>query len=493
MDALGVGFDPGSPFLSGGGMAAFREILTESNAFLKALTSGGGETDIANLIDGGALRRESLEPQLIRIVSDRKHYTAIKLFAGGKATAVVDSWTRHTDHGGFYEGGGAQGELDTIREADAVLAREYDQVKMIATRRRVGYVSEIESANGLASSIVVQTNSGIQELLRSINWLAYYGRKDCNPFEFNGLAFILETAGQVLDMEGGTISSDFGEFHDAAARVAGVGSFGEVDNYICGKFLQSDLNRKLAPAHRVQLGANATRVRPGAPVVGITTQEGDVMANTDPFIQASLAPWVGRGGNYPTLAAATNILPPTTVTAAAGAHASSKFVDGKHNGNYYYAVEAGNQRGRSGTLVKTAAEAVAGGASVTVTITPDAGSDATYFVIYRSRRNGSNANDDFREVTRVPKTAGGGNTVYIDHNTEIPGTQKLFIVENDPETVKWQRMADLTRYPLFPSAEAIRVWAHIWLGYLRVARPEHCYMIKNILTTADKARWDPFN
>jgi len=475
----------GSGGMHGGDLGQYNE----ASALLKAI-SGDGGTDHALLTGGAALRRESLEASLISITSKEKNYKAWNTISQSRATAFVDEWSRITDNGGFYEGGAAQAELDAILESTGEYAREFDKVKLLASRRTVGVGAEIQSQNGLISAIAQETQNGTRELLRNMNWLAYFGDKSVSAVEYDGLATILEREGFVIDMEGKTIPADASPIREAAADVAGVGKFGELDTYYCSHLVQVDLNNNLNPSFRIGLDSQPkTSIALGATVELVETGFGQIRRQNDPFIQESLPPWIARSDASPARAAAAAIVPPTSASGAPTADAASKFAAG-HAGNYYYAVEAANARGRSATLVKTAAVTVAAGEKVTLTIVPDGASDSTNYVIHRSRLNGTNGDADFREIARVPKAA-SGDTTFVDLNESIPGTSKMFLTQNTEDVVAFRRLNPLSKFNLFPTNQLITTWAMFCFLYLRVATPEKCFMIKNILPSG--AKWRPFN
>lgn len=484
--SLEPGINPdGTGGMYGGTLGQFND----ASSLLKAITGDGG-TDSAALTGGAALRRESLEATLISITSKEKNYKAWQTIAQSRATAFVDEWSRLTDLGGFYEGGAAQTELAAIAESTGAYNRETDKVKLLASRRLVGIGAEMQSQNGLVSAVAQETQNGTRELLRNANWLAYHGDKACNATEFDGLATILEREGFVIDLEGKTIPADASPIREAAADVAGVGKFGELDTYYCSHLVQVDLNNNLSPSFRIGLDSSPkSNIALGATVEQIETGFGQIKRQNDPFIQESLPPWIARSDASPARAAAAAITPPDSATGVAAPDVDSKF-KAAHAGNYYYAIEAGNERGRSATLVKTAAVSVDAGDKVTVTIVPDVASDSTYYVIHRSRLNGTNANGDFREIARIPKLA-VGDTVFVDLNQSIPGTSKMFLTQNTEDVICFRRLNPLSKFPLFPTNQLIITWAMFWFLYLRVATPERCYMLKNILPSG--AKWRPFN
>lgn len=481
----GIGaLDGGS---SNGELLAIDGMARGAEDFYKALQAGHG-TDHAALTGGAALRRESLEASILVTIQKNQHFVLFNKLAQSPAISTVDEWTTQTDVGGV-PGSGAVGELVDIPENTGTYTRNVGLVKFLKDRRRVSVEAEVQSQNGLASAIARETDNGTRKLLTDCEWLAFYGNAACNSAEFDGLKTLLEARGgdAVYDLRGQPLSADAKELIDSARYVWDQGQWGMATDLFCSPMVKADLNLKLDPAHRVVLGANPAAITKGANVTKIETGFGVLDVNTDPFIQESGMPYTARGGNYAALVSSAGVTPVTSVTNAAAVNASSQFL-AAHAGNYYYAVEAGNASGRS-TLVKSLVVAVAAGESVTVTIDPDAASNATYFVVYRSRRNGTNADADFREVARIAANA-LANVNYVDHNQNIPGTSIAPILTMQEDAITLRRLLPMTRFPLFPSTKAEHTWAQLLFVYLRVGKINQHRLLKNILPSS--ATWLPF-
>lgn len=173
----------------------------------------------------------------------------------------------------------------------------------------------------------------------------------------------------------------------------------------------------------------------------------------------------------------------------AASDASSKFA-AAHAGNFYYLVTGINKNGES-TGTKSAQIAVAAGDKVTLSITASVAGTETGYVVYRSRKNGTNATSDFRCMGKVAK-ASGGTTTYVDRNREIPGTSKAFLLNLDPAAtaIVWRQMLPLSEFALYPTNQAVIPWAILNMGYLRVSKRRHHVVIKNI--GPSNAAWKPF-
>ena len=134
--------------------------------------------------------------------------------------------------------------------------------------------------------------------------------------------------------------------------------------------------------------------------------------------------------------------------------------------------------------------AVAAGDKVTLTITDSPGSEETGYIIYRSRKDGTNAANDVRQMARIPKA--GATTTYVDRNREIPGSSTAYLLNMAPSAmaITWRQMLPMMKFPLYPTVSAVVPWAQLLFGYLRIGKRRHHVLIKNIVS--DSALWKPF-
>jgi hypothetical protein len=140
--------------------------------------------------------------------------------------------------------------------------------------------------------------------------------------------------------------------------------------------------------------------------------------------------------------------------------------------------------------VISGAVTVAAGGKNTLTITRSAGAEETGYVIYRSRKGGTNAVTDFREMTRIP--CAGATTVWDDLNRKLPGATKARVLSmgSGSDAINWRQLLPMTKFPLYPTKAATLPWAQLLFGYLRMAKRKHHVLIENIVT-ANQA-WKPF-
>lgn len=471
---------------SGAGIMGGEEIA----ALQKALTAGYG-TDPATFTGGSALRIQSLDKTMFATIQENKHFRLFNALVKSNATATVDEWTEQSGVGGFL-GGSTNTETGNIRAADGQYARRTALVKYLMTRREVSFVATL--GNNIASAEAIEQSNGAVQLLSDAEYLCFEGDSSVVPTEFDGIFAQIAAgvaAGQVdganiLDAEAQSLAS-INLINKAAAQIAGFGNFGTPTHIFMSQLVQSDFDTGLDPAFRVALDQNPNSLMLGAPVAGIKTSWGNIATMPDVFVREDmrLQPFELL---YPAVAAANAVNIPAAAGTAVAADAASKF-GATHAGNYYYAVAGINADGTS-TVLKTTVQTVAAGEKVTLTITKSTAGTETGYVIYRSRKNGTNATADFREMIRVPRT--GASTVYVDLNRDIPGTTKAAILNMSQGggAISWRQFLPMLKFPLYPTVSATVPWAQLLFGYLRLTKRRHHVVIKNILPNG--STWKPF-
>lgn len=461
-------------------------------ALQKALEAGYG-TDAAGLTGGAALRVQSLDTTMQAVIQENQHFRLFNRLPKPKAGATVDEWTEQNGIGGFL-GGSTNTETGNIADATGSYNRRVGMTKYLMTRRQVSLVSTLQ--NAIADAESVEYNNGALQLLTDAEYLCFEGDDRVVPTEFAGIYAQMQdgvASGQVdganiLDCRAQSLAS-VDLVNRAAAQISGYGNFGTPTDLFLSQLTQADFDTGLDPAFRVPLtDVPNGGISLGAPVVGIRTSHGNIKNNPDVFIrdESQQTPFELR---YPAVAAKQVGIKPTSVTAAAPSADAASYFEAGHAGNYYYLVCGVNAAGQSVGLA-SAQVAVAAGQKVVLTIAASAASEETGYVIYRSRKNGSNAVADFREMVKVPKA--GATTVYTDLNRDIPGTTKGYILNMAPgaTAITWRQLLPMLKFPLYPTHAAVIPWAQMLFGYLRISKRRHHVVIKNILPTG--ADWKPF-
>ncbi|WP_431860147.1 hypothetical protein [Azospirillum sp.] len=460
-------------------------------ALAKALEAGYG-TDVSQLTGGAALRVQSLDTTMQAVIQENEDFKLFNRLAKPKAGATVDEWTEQNGIGGFL-GGSTNTETGTIEESTGSYARRVGMVKFLMTKRQVSLVQTLQ--NTLADSEATEYNNGALELLSNAEYLCFEGDDTVVPTEFSGIfAQMVQgvadghvDGGNIIDHEATSLDSIV-PINKAAAQIRKFGNFGRLTDIYFSPLVQADLDNSLDPAFRVALNNAPNSIMLGTPVVGIRATGGNIGTTEDIFIRDEelQTPFELR---YPTYAAKQVGLKPAAVAGVAAADAQSKFKAG-HAGNYYYLVTGVNAKGQSTGLI-SAQVAVGAGDKVTLSITKSAAGEETGYVIYRSRKNGTNAVDDFREMVRIGRT--GNTTTYVDYNRDIPGTTKAYLLDMraGQTAINWRQLLPMMKFQLFPNNQPVIPWAQLLFGYLRITKRRHMAVIKNILPNG--AIWRPFN
>ncbi len=477
--------------------------------FMKAIQSNVGTTaggsDIALLTGGAALREQSLEPTLFATIEKEEHFVLFNSMVKGKADSVLHEWSRQTSTG-WYEGQTVNGELEDIAESQGEYERKFDTMAFLMTMFQVSIAAK--SQKNLVDVIAREKMNATRRIKADTEWHMIYGNRAVNKREFDGIITQIlahNDPSLILDARGHGLSDMGEEIIRIGNNVHDMGHFGRSTDFYCSVRVGSDeFDQKLHQSVRVGLdgttGGLSTRsndIIMGTTVGGVKTQYGVVRQHPDIFIRESQPPFDGRTGIFPSIAANSGLGVPTAVDNGSGGapavanSATSQFAD-EDVGLYYYGVESIGKGGRS-TCVKSAqVNVTAAGQKVTVVITNPADSKVTGFAVHRSRRNGTNASADLREMVRIPRAA-GATTTYVDENQNIPGTSPVLVLNQAPEygAIQYTRLYPLMLLPLFRTRTAADLAAVISSGFLQVTLPEQHGIIKNVLSKTAAAQWNP--
>ncbi len=463
----------------------------------KALQASNYESDVSQLTGGGALGMQSLDTAMKTTIQENEHFTLFNRLAQTKATNIVDEYTRQNGIGGFL-GGSTNTQMGVVRAAQGEYAREVGMVKFLMTLRQVGYVLNI--GKNLAEPISVEERNGALQLLTDANYLLYHGNADASPTQYDGIISIIEkevAAGNlsdehIIDMRA-TAMSDITALSKIGVAVSTYGSWGRSTDIFLPQSVQNDLNMGLDPAFRWVPG-NGNTPMIGSHVEGIRLQNGVVRTNMDTFIHDEQNPMVMPFEvNFAETATANVAFKPASLTVDASASDASSYFEAAQAGNYYYAVAAIGSKGEGLTQITLSTQtAVAAGKKAVLTITQSAAGTETGYAIYRSRLNGTNAASDLRLVKTIAKA--GATTTFTDLNRDIPGTVTVPVLNLAPnaDAIGWRQFQPMTKVPLPFGVGGMPVmsWFQFLFGYLRVTKPKHHGIIKNILPS--NATWKPF-
>lgn len=480
--AAGQGMSAGQ----GAGGSVTGDVITELR---KALTAGYG-TDVTTFSGGSALRIQSLDHTMKATIQENEHFKLFNALQKANAGATVDEWTEMSGIGGFL-GGSTNTETGNINSAQGQYQRRAAFVKYLMTRREVSFVATL--GNNIVEAEAIEARNGALQLLTDAEFLCFEGDSSVVPTEFDGIDVQIASLGSsdhVIDAAGASLSQ-LAQVNQSVAVIVGMGNFGKPTDLFCSNKTQADFDNNMDAAARVTLNALGEKsgVEKGSPVIGIRTSWGVIKPQPDVFIrdedQQLLFELL-----YPTIVATNGVQAPAAVAVSANTGISGSNWQTAHAGQFYYAVTSINQNGQSMSVMSSAVTVVAGG-SVTITITRSAGGGETGYVIYRSRKNGTNALNDVRQMKRIP-ASGSATTVFQDTNQDFPGTTRarMLSMGAGSDAINWRQLLPMTKFPLYPTAAPTVPWAQLLFGYLRIAKRKQHTVIKNIVCTAQL--WKPF-
>ncbi|EAB4417302.1 hypothetical protein D7B12_17890 [Salmonella enterica] len=495
--------------MSGGGNAmngSMGGTMAEFEALTKALQAGTNvqgklTSDVANLAGGGALGVQSLDTAMKTTIQENEHFTLFNRLAQSNAINIVDEYSIQSSVGGHL-GGTTNTQMGIVKAANGEYKREVGFVKFLMTLRQVGYVLNI--GKNIAEPVAIEERNGALQLLTDANYLLYHGNAEASPTQYDGIVKVLEdhiknstaSGEQVYDMQGKPLES-IEPFTKIQQVVSSYGSWGQSTDVFMPYSVQNDLNMNLDPAYRwTPAGQNTPML--GGQVDAIRLSKGILRTNVDTFIQDETNPMVHVFQIKHSAKATENEgIKPDVPTATTKSDASSQFTSGRA-GDYYYAVAAiaANGNGMSPASITATAVSIKAGEVVTLTI-PESPKEKTEtgYAIYRSRqaKTGAASNDlaDMRLVKIIPRT--GASTVFTDYNRDIPGTVTVPMLNMAPgaDAIGWRQFQPMTKIPLPFGVGGMPVmsWFQFLFGYLRVTKPKHHGMIKNVLPR--NAAWRP--
>jgi hypothetical protein len=466
------------------------------NAFAKAVATSGYETDHESLTGPQALRVESLEGQLRKVIESEPTFKLFRALKRQPVTSAVHEWTVQTDIGGQPEGM-FNSEIGEIGSNVGQYERKIVFIKYLMTQAAISHVASVQK--GIVNLKATENMNALLRLSRSANWSMYHGDSAISPMQFDGVIKQLDGFRGGLHVEDLSGTSDVQAIIDgiygAYANVIGLGNFGKLTHVHMDPQLQNALDRELDPAYRVNLDNNPAGIQYGAPVTGIRTSYGTVMTEQDIWINNSdnTMPNYARYDRVPADAPGA----PTLATTVSGTADGTEFTAAKGGGSsFFYRVCAIDERGvESMPSAAISIVAVPAGQTVTLTITPNADHLQTGYAIYRSTALAGGSSEpalrDFRLMKRVAANAtASSDTVVDDTNVDIPGTSYAFLLNRVPESIAWAQLLPATQFPLYPTNRAIIPWAVLLYGALQLAIPNHHYVLKGFVPAT--AKWKPW-
>jgi len=453
----------------------FEQMLTQDDGFgeatlaelaelRKALEIGYSQPTTGVGFD--ALRVESLESTLKLLTYSAQHVRLWNLIAKTEAFSTVEEYNRlleyGTDGGGFVPSGALPEEEDTTYE------RADQKVKYIGSTRSVHHPATL--VRTVPPDVIGQeTQNGALWIMGKVNRALYYADEAVIPLEFTSLTQqIIQGGGNVIDLAGAGLDGD--TLNDAAQII--VDNFGIPQKMFSNSKVFTDFDKAYHDSQRWASPGAAVGIG-GTPLSGWRTLVGEVGFEPDVFVK--------RGSEAP--AAPTSSKAPAAPSLGAsgiGANPLSKFV-AADAGDYIYQVTAVNQFGESAPSAATAAQTLAAGESVDITITDNGGTfGSTGYKIYRTEVDGTQT---FFTNLSIPRAKTGGvyssPTVFTDLNEWRPRTTIGLILDMTNQSLSFRQLAPMMKMNLAVVSPAIR-WMQLLYGTPIVFAPKKNIVIKNI-------------
>lgn len=450
------------------------------DALNKALVAGADINNPGSAAgEGFPLRVESLDKVLFVTSYRAKDVKFWKALYKDPAYNTVEEFNRLESYGSGEAAFTAEGDLAT--EDDSTYSRQYTRIKFMGTVRRVTHVmSLLRAAHG--NVVARETVNGTLWLIRQLERALFTGDEDLIPVQFDGLEKLLISAwgatrldddqlsgyedDNVIDMRGAAFSED--HISDMAERLVAEPNYGAPSDLWSPTGPVKDLSKIMYPKERYDLPAPRDGAA-GIAIKSIVTPFGQIGLNPDIFLPTSTVAGAAAGP------AALRPAAPTlgALTSPVYAGANTTYWAAADAGTYIYQVVAANRYGRSAP-VTSAGVVVAASDQVSIPVT-DNGPGTTYYIVYRSDRNG--AAGTAREILRIRRTAAA--QTLVDLNRFLPNTSKAYMLTQTPEVLKWKQLAPFTKIPLATIDASIR-WQMVLYGALQVMKPLQNGMFINV-------------
>jgi|GEM_PF-4934308 len=483
---------------------------TDLRDVAKALGYGVVATDSGLLTQGGAASYESLEDTITEITLRDQDMKVLNSITQTQAGQLIDEWNEVYSLG-YKRGASVSNEIGMTKEGTRQGRRRYIRLKFLT--QRWGVNQTLLKQKNFMQEMNKEDVAALTRLRTDKTWMIYAGNAKIGDdgtggpsagHEFDGIDQIIEDAayygyfdgpmvydafiqGSGLDANGLSNPKDLetGLLALSQRMIQPTNGTAQSPKMWMGTSVRNLVNRFTNFEPVQVLNGTAQQLTVGAVVQAFTnnnTEQQYTSLHTDPFLPDSqnrffLTPDV-RGEAVACVA--------PTVAVAPGTDAASYFQTG-WDGNYFYFVAPFgigiSDKGYEGAAVASAVAAVAVGGKVTLTITPGSGGEESGYLIYRSRRNGTNNPADARLMARIPRNFGGATT-FVDLNRELPGASSAYIIDwSNPETIEMRYLYAPFRIELPRSASA----AHLIPGAvsasyaLRSRRHRAIGRIKNVM------------
>ena len=489
-------------------------------AIAKSALDVNNLTNLANVTGGQALGIVSMDTRLARGTVRPKSFTLYHHLNKTMAWQIVDYWAYASDVGAGLPGtaytsysSATSGNAVTFNSGQYQL--KYLNLKLAVDGRAI--TMALAQQNSFVNVAEQESTNAALNILTSIEWTLYWGNPTLYPNQPQGIASQIPVQNTVnfygwytsTAIQANSWSQQqalFNLIYEQAAYIVSWRQFGQITHAFMAPSVIADLQTLVTGVLRTIANDVTDFQRSTRAIVvdgelrGMNTSFGDIAFALDFFINARNYPAQAQLRESDNTDFTTATLPaPTSVTLAAVASGNANAVGSLFNGNYvgstsqyYYAVASADAYCNESPLAFSAVvTGITTSQAVSVAVAPGTGSVAAGVAAFRIFRSGNgfagtvaawtnatNANGSipnpaaFRHIGSI--AANGTATVtFYDLNTDIPGSETIFLLDLDEEddALDYRTMLPISKIELFAN-NLYQPWAVAHIGAPRVRIPK---------------------
>jgi len=474
-------------------MAELEEVVDKSvktnitpvqEEVMKSLSAGYGITPETQT-DGGALKVESLDPQIKTLTYGQDDFTIYPdLLQMGtmKANSTVEKYVLFTNHGRIghsrFQPEIGIGDINTPKMKQKTVNMKYI-VDLKQQSMAINFATTIEDARK------VNEEDAMTVIGKTIEWAVFYGDADLTSgnkgdgLEFDGLAKLIDKHNHI-NLHGQSLTP---EVLNKAAVLIGKG-FGVATDAYMPIGVKADFSNQFLGAQRVVMPTNdgytaGVNVDRFLSARGAIRLNGSTIMDVDNMLDLDSAP-------NPQAPAQVSVATPVVVPDAGGEFldeikdAQGNVIQAKEIGveQKYRVVATGDHGdGLPSDEVSATPTKATDGIKLTITLPAMQRQVPDYVGIYRQDPN----TEVFYLIGRVAinEMDDEGNIVFTDTNAVIPGTADVFVGEMKKPTITLMEFIPISLLQLAVVTNATQ-FAVLWGGALRLAIPKRWVQIHNV-------------
>lgn len=501
----------------------YSDLVKSGGAIAKADLDVGTLTNLANVTGGQALGYVSMDTRMARGTIRPGSFTLYQMLKKTRANQIIDYWPSATETGGALPGAAFNSYGSVNNGALQTNAGQYNMnfitLKMALDGRAI--TMALAAQNSFVNVAEQENTNAALSVLSSIDWACYWGNPAIWPNQPQGLYGAIVSGApskNIIDfMQYFTAMSSSGKTKEQllfqlifqqAAEMVGYRNYGIPTHAFMAPGTAGDLQS--IPTTILNNIVNGQRFSDHNALVingnlqGMNTRFGDIHFPVDLLMTARDIPAQAivyadgttgaiTGAGSPTLAS-------TVVATVSGLNAGSDWFGAfitTVSGTVTYAVASTDSLMNESNLVWAAAvSGVAAAGAYNVTITPGGSNNAIAYRVFRSGINstatGATAAASVRHIgdILVNPASVQAAVVFVDLNTNIPGSETIFILDLDEQddAFDYRYLLPLSKIDLFAN-NLFMPWAVAAIGAPRVRIAKFHGMITNY--PAQKSDFDP--